>query len=96
MKDIDDYLGWKFKKLDKGQYLCPQTDWWKFLSYKNPIEIGICDMPYDVAIEYPTNTGVFEPINLNEQSINIADYQIYRGEYRLDEQPEWIFRYMVL
>lgn len=96
MKNIDNYLGWKFQKLDGGMYLCPESDWWKFKSYGEPIEIGICDMTYDVEIEYPTRTAVFEPVNLDEQSINIADYKIYRGVYRLDEQVQWIYKYMIL
>lgn len=96
MKNIDECLGWNFRKIDSGMYLCPESDWWKFSSYGEPIEIGICDMTADVEMEYPTRTAVFEPVNLDEQSINIADYKIYRGVYRLDEQVEWIFKYMVL
>lgn len=96
MKSIDDYLGWKFEKIKKGQYIAKESDWWKFKSYGDPIEIGLCDMPYDVEIEYPTRTAVFDPINLDEESINIADYKIYRGVYQLDEQVEWLFKYMVL
>ena len=96
MKDIDEYLGWQFNKIGPGMYLCPESDWWKFASYGDPIEIGICDMTYDVEIEYPTRTAVFEPVNLDEQDINIADYKIYRGVYRLDEQVEWIYKYMVM
>ena len=96
MKNIDEYLGWKFKKLGKGQYLAKESEWWMFSSYGDPIEIGLCDMPYDVEIDYPTRTAVFEPINLEENPIDISRYDIYRGVYQLDEQPEWIFRYMVL
>ena len=96
MKNIDEYLGWKFNKLDKGMYLCDETDWWKFKSYGEPIEIGLCDMPYDVEIEYPTRTAVFEPVDLTKTAINIADYKIYRGVYQLDEPIEWLFKYMVL
>lgn len=96
MKNIDEYLGWKFTKIADGMYLCPETDWWKFTSYGPAIEVGICDMVSDVEIEYPTKTAVFEPVNLDEQNINIADYKLYRGVYRLDEQVEWIYKYMVL
>lgn len=96
MKDIDEYLGWKFNKLGKGKYLCEEEHWWKFFSYGDPIEVGLCDMPYDVEIIYPTRTAVFEPVNLDDTPINIAEYELYRGVYRLNERVEWIFKYMVL
>lgn len=96
MKNIDDFLGWKFNKLGKGMYLCPETDWWKFRSYGDPIEIGLCDMPYDVEIEYPTKTAVFEAVNLDETALDMSKYPIYRGVYAPDERVEWVFKYMVL
>ena len=97
MKSIDDYLGWDIPKIAEGIYECPVSEWWRFTSYSDDvIELGLCDSPVDLEIDWPTSTAVMELLDLDIDAVNIAEYDIYRGSYSLDEQPRYIYRYMIL
>lgn len=96
MKNIDDYLFTKTIKVQDGVYMAHRDLFWTFLSAGSIIEDGICDWWYDVAEVYPNNTIVFHPVDTTQDHIDIEPYTIYRGSWRLDQDPEMLCYYQVI
>jgi len=96
VKSVNDYLFTGFTELHPGVYIAHRDFFWTFSSAGETKEEGICDWWYDVAAEYPTDTIIICPVDLNEEMVEMGPNTIYRGVRDLDDEVDSLCYYRVI